>query len=56
MKQNIILSTGRTIGHRLYLVNGQPNGATEAFVIGGGEMTNEEWIEYCQIISPKVTT
>jgi len=55
MRGNIILSTGKTIGHRPYIVNGVPNGATEAFVIEGGEMTNEEWIEYCQIISPKVT-
>jgi len=50
MRKNITLSTGRTIGHRPYLVNGEPNGATEAFVIGGGEMTNQEWSEYCKII------
>jgi len=50
MRKNITLSTGRTIGHRAYLVNGVPNGATEAFVIGGGEMTNQEWSEYCKII------
>ena len=55
MRENIILSTGRTIGHRPYLINGIPNGATEAFVIDGGEMTNAEWVEYCQIINPKVT-
>lgn len=50
MRKNIILSSGRVIGHRPYLSNGQPNGATEAFVIGGGYMINEEWIEYCKII------
>ena len=50
MRKNITLSTGRTIGHRPYLVNGEPNGATEAFVIGGDQMTNAEWSEYCKII------
>lgn len=50
MRKNITLSSGRVIGHRPYLSNGQPNGSTEAFVIGGGYMTNEEWIEYCKII------
>lgn len=50
MRKNITLSTGRTIGHRPYLINSQPNGATEAFVIGGGYMTNDEWSEYCKII------
>lgn len=55
MRKDIVLSTGRTIGHRPYLINGQSNGATEAFVIGGGGMTDAEWIEYCNIINPKVT-
>ena len=55
MRENIILSSGRTIGHRPYLINGIPNGATEAFVIDGDEMTNAEWVEYCQIINQKVT-
>lgn len=50
MRKDITLSTGRTIGHRPYLINGQPNGATEAFVIDGDEMTNAEWVEYCQAI------
>lgn len=50
MRKDIILSTGRVIGHRPYLSNGEPNGATEAFVIDGGEMTNQEWTEYCSII------
>lgn len=55
MRKNITLSSGRTIGHRPYLINGVPNGATEAFVIGGGEMTNAEWAEYCQAINSKVS-
>jgi len=61
MRKNIILSTGRTIGHKPYLSNGKPNGATEAFVLEKitlngftfethKEMTNAEWIEYCKII------
>lgn len=50
MRKNITLSTGRTIGHKPYLSNGKPNGAIEAYVIEGGEMTNAEWIEYCKII------
>jgi len=50
MRKNIILSTGRTIGHKPYLSNGKPNGAIEAYVIEGGEMTNAEWVEYCKII------
>jgi len=50
LRKNITLSSGRTIGHRAYLINGVPNGATEAFVIEGGEMTNDEWLEYCKII------
>lgn len=50
MRKNITLSSGRVIGHRPYLINGQPNGSTEAFVIGGGNMTNDEWVEYCQAI------
>ena len=54
MRKNITLSTGRTIGHRPYLINGAPNGATEAFVLEGGTMTNAEGVEYCHIINPKV--
>jgi hypothetical protein len=50
MRKNITLSTGRTIGHKPYLSNGKPNGAIEAYVIEGGEMSNSEWIEYCKII------
>ena len=50
MKSNITLSTGRVIGHRPYLSNNEPNGATEAYVIGGGNMTDSEWREYCLFI------
>ena len=45
MKKDIVLSTGRVVSHRPY-----GNGATEAYIVGGGEMTNAEWIEYCTII------
>lgn len=50
-KPDIVLSTGRVVSHRPYLSNGEANGATEAYIKDGGEMTNEEWIEYCQILS-----
>lgn len=53
MKPNITLSSGRVIGHKPYLSNGLPNGATEAYVIGGGNMTNDEWHEYCHRMMPK---
>jgi len=52
-KPDILLSTGRTVSHRPYLSNGKPNGATEAYIVGGDEMTNEEWAEYCKITMPK---
>jgi len=48
MKTNITLSTGRVISHRPY-----GNGATEAFVLSGGNMTDKEWIEYVQLTQPK---
>ena len=47
-KSDFVLSTGRTVSHRPYLSNGEPNGATEAFIVEGGEMTDAEWAEYCQ--------
>jgi hypothetical protein len=50
MRKDITLSTGRIVSHRPYLCNGEPNGATEAFIIGEHEMTNEEWNEYLLII------
>ena len=52
MKPNITLSSGRVIGHKPYLSNGLPNGATEAYVIGGGNMTDDEWHEYCHRMMP----
>jgi len=57
MRKDVTLSTGRIVSHRPYLSNGEPNGATEAFIVGGYEMTNEEWLEYVSIIhSPKDET
>ncbi len=53
MKQDIKLSTGRIVSHRPYLSNGKPNGATEAFIVSGGEMTEVEGQEYCQSTMPK---
>ena len=50
MRKDIELSTGRIVSHQPYLSNGEPNGATEAFIVGGHEMTNEEWLEYVSII------
>ena len=50
-KPNIQLSTGRVVAHRPYLSNGQPNGATEAYLTDGTEMTDDEWTEYCSILS-----
>lgn len=49
MKKDIVLSTGRVVSHRPY-----GNGATDAYIVGGGEMTNAEWIEYCTIIHAEV--
>ena len=50
MRKDVALSTGRIVSHRPYLSNGEPNGATEAFIVGEHEMTNEEWLEYVSII------
>jgi len=49
MKENVTLSNGRIVTHKPY-----HNGATEAFMLDGGEMSNEEWIEYCKLTYPKV--
>jgi hypothetical protein len=43
-KPDIVLSTGAVVHHRK-----MDNGATEAY-IDDREMTNEEWIEYCNIL------
>ena len=55
MNATIKLSSGRTVAHRPYLSNGVPNGATDAYIVESvdGVMTNEEWIEYCQLTMPK---
>lgn len=46
LRENITLSTGRVIAHEA-----MPNGAQMATsTTGDDEMTNDEWIEYCQII------
>ena len=52
-KPNVTLSTGRTVAHRPYLSEGVPNGATEAYILGGREMTDAEWQEYCLLTMPK---
>lgn len=47
MKQNITLSNGRVVTHRPY-----HNGATEAFMLDGGNMSNSEWLEYVNLTMP----
>ena len=47
MKQNVTLSNGRIVTHRPY-----HNGATEAFMLDGGNMSNSEWLEYVNLTSP----
>lgn len=53
MKQDIKLSNGRIVSHRPYLSANIPNGATEAFMQDGGNMSDSEWVEYCNITMPK---
>lgn len=55
MRSNVTLSTGRTVAHRPYLSAGEPNGATEAYIVGGCEMTDAEWREYCSLTAPPAT-
>ena len=61
MRNTITLSNGRIVYHRPYLINGVPNGATEAYIcesvtLNGvtfrveKEMSNDEWREYCTIL------
>jgi hypothetical protein len=52
MRNNVTLSNGRIVAHRPYLSAGVPNGATEAYIMGGGEMTHTEWQEYCLLTAP----
>jgi len=47
MKPNIQLSNGRIVTHRPY-----DNGATEAFMQDGGEMSDAEWAEYVRLTAP----
>jgi len=52
MKSNVVLSNGRIVAHKAYLSAGVPNGATEAYMLDGGEMSNQEWVEYCKLTTP----
>lgn len=44
-RPRVLLSTGKVIVHHPF-----PNGAHEACVLGGGEMTDSEWIEYANVV------
>lgn len=48
MKENITLSNGRIVAHKVYHED-----AIEAYMLDGGEMSNDEWIEYCKLTYPK---
>lgn len=48
MKKDFHLSTGRIVSHRPYLTAG----VTEAYIVGGGEMTDAEWSEYARLTAP----
>jgi hypothetical protein len=52
MKRNITLSNGRIVTHKPYLIAGKPNGATEAYMLDGGDMTDAEWTEYTKLTAP----
>jgi hypothetical protein len=48
VRPGVTLSTGRSIGHKPL------GGAWEAFVVGdGGEMTSDEWLEYCDTMAAR---
>ena len=47
---DVALANGRIVAHKPYLSGGKPNGATEAYMVDGGNMTDEEWQEYCTLI------
>jgi hypothetical protein len=51
MRSNITLNNGRIVTHKH-----MPNGATEAYMLDNGAMSNEEWSEYVSIINPKTET
>lgn len=44
-KPDITLSTGRVVTHKE-----NPAGYTDANLTDGGEMTEAEWQEYCEIV------
>ena len=48
MRSNITLKNGRIVTHKPL-----PNGATEAYMLDNGAMSNDEWLEYVSIINPK---
>jgi hypothetical protein len=49
VRENILLSSGRVIGHQR-----QENGSQLATPLTGNyEMTSDEWVEYCAIINLK---
>jgi hypothetical protein len=51
LRNDITLSSGRVITHTR-----EPNGSQLATpTTGFYEMTNAEWIEYCDIVNPKTT-
>lgn len=49
MKPDVILSTGKTISHRLE-ANGSTFAFTKGFPEGGNEMSQKEYSEYVSII------
>lgn len=51
MRSNITLNNGRIVAHKT-----MPNGATEAYMLDNGLMSNDEWLEYVSIINPKTET
>jgi len=49
MRPDVTLSNGRIVSHKPYLSAGKPNGATEAYMQDGGNMSDEEWKEYVSL-------
>ena len=54
MRPDVTLSNGRIVSHKPYLSAGKPNGATEAYMQDGGNMSNEEWKEYVSLLKEEV--
>jgi hypothetical protein len=46
MRKDVTLSNGRIVTHKA-----MDNGATEALMLDGGEMSDSEWNEYAQTIN-----